>query len=291
MNSPENATMTDSTNPLKRFFGVVIKGQTYLNLLYLLLAFPLGIAYLIFLITGTLLLVGFLILAIVALGWWVFASFERLLAIWLLRIEIPPMAKPGPKPEGAWENFTSLLTNPVTWKSLLYLLFKPVLGIFALVALIALGGVSLALLISPLTFWWTPISVELIGQTTWAIDTIFEAGIAFVIGVFLAVISLHILNYLAYVYGLFARVMLGNRKPALAEYTSEGLLEEAEHVALPYEYEPETEIPPTSEAVPEPMPEQMSEQMPEQPPESQLPQVPTQELGDEGTTEEPDSPT
>jgi hypothetical protein len=87
--------MTDSTNPLKRFFGVVIKGQTYLNLLYLLLAFPLGIAYLIFLITGivlgvplTLLLVGFLILAIVALGWWVFASFERLLAIWLLRIEI-----------------------------------------------------------------------------------------------------------------------------------------------------------------------------------------------------------
>ena len=78
-------------------------------------------------------------------------------------------------------------------------------------------------------------TVKLIGQSTWVIDNLFEAGVALVIGVFFAIISLHILNYLAYVYGLFARTMLGNRRPTLAEYTREGLLEEAEHVARPYE--------------------------------------------------------
>src|SRR5438309_5628057 len=35
-----------------RFFGVVILPQTYLNLTYLLLAFPLGTAYFILLVTG-----------------------------------------------------------------------------------------------------------------------------------------------------------------------------------------------------------------------------------------------
>ncbi|MGW8250451.1 MAG: sensor domain-containing protein [Anaerolineales bacterium] len=286
--------MAESSNPLARFFAVVIQGQTYLNLLYLLLALPLGLAYLIFFVTGlvlglplTLVLVGFLILVIVALGWWVFASFERLLAIWLLRIDIPPMAKPGPKPEGAWETFTNLLSNPVTWKSLIYLLLKPVLGIFAVVALIALGGVSLAMLISPLTFWWAPVEVDLIGQNVWVIDTIFEAGIAFVIGVFLAVASLHILNYLAYVYGLFARVMLSNRSPSLTDYTDEGLLEEAEHVALPYESKPEPEYPDASEAIPEPATEEDVVQISDQPldstPQLQESETSPQGMGDEDT--------
>ena len=37
---------------LKNFFTVFLKGQTYLNMLYLLLSFPLGIIYFVILITG-----------------------------------------------------------------------------------------------------------------------------------------------------------------------------------------------------------------------------------------------
>ena len=58
---------------LSRIFGVVIEGQTYLNILYLLLAFPLGLFYFIFFVVGfslglplIILWVGFLILALVA---------------------------------------------------------------------------------------------------------------------------------------------------------------------------------------------------------------------------------
>ena len=40
------------TNPLERLYGVFLKPQTYLNMLYLFLAFPLGLAYFVFLVTG-----------------------------------------------------------------------------------------------------------------------------------------------------------------------------------------------------------------------------------------------
>ncbi len=36
----------------KRFFGVIAEPQSYINIFYLLLAFPLGIAYFVFLVTG-----------------------------------------------------------------------------------------------------------------------------------------------------------------------------------------------------------------------------------------------
>jgi hypothetical protein len=44
--------MNSFTNILVKFFGVAARSQTYLNLLYLFLAFPLGLAYFIFLVTA-----------------------------------------------------------------------------------------------------------------------------------------------------------------------------------------------------------------------------------------------
>jgi hypothetical protein len=209
--------------PLKRFFFVAIKAKTYLNLVYLILAFPLGLAYFIFSVVGialgmplTILFIGFFILAIVVLGWWVFASFERLLAIWLLQVDIGPMEKPGPRPQDAWEKLVDLLTNPVTWKSLIYLILKFPLGIISLVTVVALVGISMALLISPLTFWWLPTAIELTSEISWVIDTFMEAALAFVAGLLIAVVSLHLLNYLAYVSGLWAQLMLGNPRQKTA---------------------------------------------------------------------------
>jgi len=41
-----------SVSVVRVFFGVVADPQSYLNIFYLLLAFPLGIAYFVFLVTG-----------------------------------------------------------------------------------------------------------------------------------------------------------------------------------------------------------------------------------------------
>ncbi len=67
---------------LVNIFGVYFRPQTYLNLLYLLLAFPLGLAYFVFLVTG--LSLGFgLIITLAGIPILVL----MLVAIWALAVE------------------------------------------------------------------------------------------------------------------------------------------------------------------------------------------------------------
>jgi hypothetical protein len=54
--------MNETTGIVKQFFGVAARGETYLNIIYLLLAFPLGTAYFVFLVTGLSLGLGLLII-------------------------------------------------------------------------------------------------------------------------------------------------------------------------------------------------------------------------------------
>ena len=70
-----------------RFFGVVVRPQSWLNLLYLALSFPLGLFYFVFLtvclsvgISLVIIWVGIFILGLTAACWWAFAAFERSLA-------------------------------------------------------------------------------------------------------------------------------------------------------------------------------------------------------------------
>ena len=44
--------MNETAGFLRRYFGVVAREETYLNLIYLVLAFPLGTVYFVFLVTG-----------------------------------------------------------------------------------------------------------------------------------------------------------------------------------------------------------------------------------------------
>ncbi len=81
---------------------VALRRQTYLNVLYLIAAFPLGLAYLIFLVVGlalgfglSFILVGVPILFGVGAAWWRLGAFERELAIWWLGADIPPMPQPA----------------------------------------------------------------------------------------------------------------------------------------------------------------------------------------------------
>ena len=93
--------MNDSM--LGRFFGVVVRPRTWLNVLFQVLAFPLGLFYFIFLVTGSLwasassiIWVGIPILLVVAGAWWLFGAFERVQAKYLLGADVP-------LPPRAWE--------------------------------------------------------------------------------------------------------------------------------------------------------------------------------------------
>ena len=117
--------MNETTGIVRKFFGVVAQEETYLNLIYLLLAFPLGTVYFTFLVTGLSLGIGLLIvwigvpilLAVLAASWGV-AIFERMLAISLLQEDVPPMSREEEVGKSAWERLKAHLANRVTWSSL-----------------------------------------------------------------------------------------------------------------------------------------------------------------------------
>lgn len=210
--------MDSILNGLGKFFGVIIRPQTYLNLLYLLLSFPLGLFYFTFLIIGLtagipliIVWVGLLILALVYAVWYGLIYFERQMAIVLLREQIPPVTRQDMSGKSLWQQFTATLANPVTWKGLVYLLAKFPVGLASFVVLVTLLAVSLALVGMP--FYYPTIHVDLdLGFWTpiLKVDTLGEALIGSLLGIFATLISLHILNGMAWVSGKFAKVMLGN---------------------------------------------------------------------------------
>ena len=199
---------------------VPFRSQTYLNLLYLLLSFPLGLAYFIVLVVGLTLGVGMFILWVgipILVGvfalWIVLARFERWQAVTLLKEEIRPFSAEPTAAKNIWQTFVAYMKNPVTWKGLVYLFLKFPLGIFSFTLVVSLLSASLALLLTPLYYQIAPVTINLdfnFARPWMVIDTPSEALLLCVIGAGLGLVSLHLFNGVAWVSGRFARVMLGN---------------------------------------------------------------------------------
>ena len=128
-----------------RFLRVPLSGQTWLNLLYLLLAFPLGLAYVIVLGRRALgrrrrspsCSSGSRILLATLVAWRGMAALERTLArvaAAASRIHPPPERHDLPP----WR-VQLWLRDPVTWKSLVFVVAKLPMGIVAFAAIRLLG--------------------------------------------------------------------------------------------------------------------------------------------------------
>jgi hypothetical protein len=219
MNTNESdAIRGGEMNPLGRFFLAPFRLRTYTNLLYLLLAFPLGLAYFIFLIVGlslgfglTLIWIGIPLLALVFAGSWAFAAFERQAAILLLGAAVPPMAPPPSSvARTIWQRTGDFFGNPVTWKGMGFLLLKLPLGVASFAAIVTLLSTSAAFLLAPLAV--------LADETGWlgvdglVIDVSSFAGVwtCALLGLALALLSLNLLNALALVWRTTATLLLGS---------------------------------------------------------------------------------
>lgn len=220
--------MDSLTKGLVTFFGAPLRGQTYLNMVYLLLAFPLGIFYFIYLVVGlsvglslTIIWIGLVILAVVFAGWYGLLAFERAMAIHLLHESIPPMAQPAAANAGFWKKFGSLLSNPVTWKGLVYLIAKFPLGIASFTVLVTFLSAGFAMLLAPAYYTYLPTTYDITFNglnyyNPWVVDTLAEAIVVSLAGVLVLLVGLQAFNGLAWVSAKFARVMLGNfSRPAV----------------------------------------------------------------------------
>ena len=210
------------------FFGVVADPQSYLNIVYLLLGLPLGIAYFVFLVTGIsvgfgliVIWVGVPILVLVLAGSWVLCQFERLMAVGLLNEDIPRVAGKDASGQGeigdpslssgermfigAWRRLKAHLFNRLTWTGMFYLFLRFPLGIASFTIAVTLIAVTFGLLGAPF-YYWVDDGIDI---GTWQVDMLWEALILTLAGIPLVFISLYIMNATAFLSGRLARVMLG----------------------------------------------------------------------------------
>jgi hypothetical protein len=196
------------------FWGVAVKGQSYRNILYLLLGLPLGTLYFTVLVTGMSVGLSLLVLALVGIPlliglWYVIRtlmSFERGLAILLLGVDIAPIPAAPPVSGGLWNRFKALWSDPGTWRGIPYLLLRFPAGIATFTIAVTLTATSLAMAFAP-TYMWTS------DDLTWADRTFdpFPWSFALVpVGIVFFFVSLHVMNTLAVVCGRWARSSLGD---------------------------------------------------------------------------------
>lgn len=208
--------------------SLVRDGRTYLRILYLFLAFPLGTLYFVVIVTGlsvgfglAVVIVGFAILVLTLLSWLLFARVERELAIHLLGARVRPMTVPDPVKRTAWERLLKTLADPVTWKSLVYVTLEFPFGVASFTLAIVLITTSFSLILYPVAY---AVSTALYPQFPGEQATMFpnvtingsfdpNVFVAFFLvsgfGVLLGLGSLAVLNGMGWLWGRFAEVMLG----------------------------------------------------------------------------------
>ena len=210
---------------LRRFVGVVARKRTYANLLYLVLAFPLGFIYAWLLSFGflvglftTIVGVGFVILALTVGGTRLIARFERWLANALLGTRISPPAD-RPPADGIWATVRSYVDAPSTWRGLGFVFLKFMVGVVGLLFILALVN-TVQLVLAPLRYPTTVEFGEVNGEpVVWELATQTEALALFPVGVLFTLIVLHLVNGVAYAVARMADGLLGE-PPATTDDSS-----------------------------------------------------------------------
>ena len=207
--------MDNRENVAFDFFGVFKRKQTYLNVLYLFMSFPLGILYFVFLITGlslglglTPILLGIPIIYFVFIASKSLMVFERRMAALLLGISFNEGQFDSKQSTRFFTRLKNEFFDMNSWKALVYLGGKFFAGILAFVLCVTLLSVSLAFILSPLVVEVVLNDALISGSIQYTFLSSYlnlnmspfeESLIVMVIGFVLLYGSLHFFNLLAYI--------------------------------------------------------------------------------------------
>ncbi|HUJ55483.1 MAG TPA: sensor domain-containing protein [Gaiellaceae bacterium] len=139
-------------------FRPLVERRTYRELLFLLSGAPLAAAWFGLLLAGWL-AVGLLAVtplvvpALVAFRWatWLAAAAEAAVARGLLGVDVR-LSRPRPAGRGYWGRIRAGLADPTFWAQQLYLVLRTTLGFGIAVGLASVVGVSLQLVVLPVTY-------------------------------------------------------------------------------------------------------------------------------------------
>ena len=209
----------------RSIYHVAQEKQSYKNMLYLLLSFPLGLCYFVILVPtivlgiGTLIIwIGVPILILVMVAWWYAAAFERRHAMSLLQVSIAPMGNTSPDTMQWWQTLPTRLSNRMTWKTLLYLLLKFPFGLVSFILVIVLPILSIAItLVALVIYMITAPFVALVAAIRGVPrpGRLLQQYFAFATTAFgLSLVTLHLSNGLAFLAGQLAHQLLGMSEAA-----------------------------------------------------------------------------
>jgi two-component system, OmpR family, phosphate regulon sensor histidine kinase PhoR len=200
--------------------GVLWRGQSYLNILYLLSAFPLGLIYFILLLTllstgfsTVVALIGIPLLLGTLYVWLGLGEFERQLTAWWLGVPIRPMTLVSEPGATYWARLQARLRARVTWTSLLYLNLKWLFGLVTFAIVLTLIALTAGLITAPLPYVLQLVVTGALepGRTAQAL----LSPVVTLLGVAAGILTLHLGNGLAFVWGKFAQATLGVSDEAL----------------------------------------------------------------------------
>ena len=199
--------------PEAGLFAMLRNPQSYKNLAYMFLTFPLGVIYFSLLVTGFSAGLGTLVVWIgvpVLLGTLLFVrgalQLERGMTRLLLNTDIPKITfKPLPAQATLWDRVKNLATCGRTWQGVFYLLTKFPLGIMTFVGSTVLFAIPFSLMASPALLAVFGVEQEI---NDWSIDTQSEAGAAAIVGLVLLPFSIAAINGIAWVNAQWAKLVL-----------------------------------------------------------------------------------
>lgn len=194
------------------FFNVVAEKQTYMNLLYILFAFPLSTIYFSLILTGLSLSLGLLIILV---GVLIFAAtllmvrVFRLLEIQMTEVFLNTRINISAVPETAGKSgnfFKRTFGSGATWKSFVYFLFiKFPLDIVIFSISISFIGITLHLLLAPIIIYYDWFDSEILEIL---LDFLEDPYVLPFLGLIWIFLSFHVINGLSWIYRLANPVFL-----------------------------------------------------------------------------------
>jgi len=212
------------------FFDIITDKQVYLSMIYLMLSFPLGIFYFILITTvffiGLSLVpvfIGIPILYVLMISVKYLMRLERKIAMIFLGMNIGERPETAVKGTGILKRFRDELFDKELWKGLTYFAMKFILGILVFCLCISLAAVSFGLIAAPVLYYIVDynilfdsgIHLNVDGTEVNGLLGLFgiiaspqqEMFVFMILGVFVGLGSLQLLNRSAYLMGDMLKLM------------------------------------------------------------------------------------